>query len=230
MNELINTTTDTETPPGPLRLPPPRTQAQYRIAERLASHLTSAQWLPANWFEEIDRARERHLQLREQVADAIGGLTGLQRTFRAEDIGHATQLKQHARGGPEPEDTRTSLSEREQAVSDTLAKVWANAEALADCVDETIAMIKEHEPQWVDDLGQRRLQAEQTRLEAERLLARARVEEWSIHTTASWLMGTAEDSIARGQPAPQPQAPPRDFTTATLSRPWWKQANLDQAS
>ena len=128
-------------------------------------------------------------------------------------------LKQAARGGEEPEDDRTSLGEREQVIDDTLDRLWANAEVLADHVDAVVQLIKAHEPEWIDDLGQRRLQAEETRLEAERMLQRAKVAEWGIHTTAQCLMGTADDRIGRGQPAPQPGPPPPNFTEANQDGP-----------
>jgi hypothetical protein len=61
---------------------------------------------------------------------------------------------------------------------------------------------------------------------AERLLADAKAEEFSIYLLAKWVQTTADDYAFGRQPAPVPQAPPRGFGSEQLNRalerPWHK--------
>jgi hypothetical protein len=228
MTDEPTTTTDIDAPAGPLRLPLGRTREEGRVAMRLGSYLTSPRWLPAGWWPELDEAREEHRRLCSRLAEQLDQVKRLGRVHKAEDVNYAARLKAAARTAQAaPEDDRTPPAEREHQVNAALDQMWSLAAALADVCDETIALIAAREPDWINDLGQRRLEAEHARREADRLLQEARIAEWGVHQVASWVLATSEGRESfRGQPVPPPQPPPDQFERAILSRPWWREQDM----
>jgi hypothetical protein len=227
--DALITTIDTEAPPGPLKLPQPRTTQENRIVDRLRGLATAAKWLPAGLWDELGQARNEHLRLRSRAAAEIDRLADLHRCYRAEDVNRNVALKTAARTGSEPpEDDRTPPADRAAALCDAADRVWSALEVLADHIDATIALVKAREKDWIGDLAGQLMEAEAERREAERRLAHAKAIEWRVHRLAQWVLGTAEDGpLGHGQPVPGLVPPPPNFDQAVFTRPWWVQQNLD---
>ncbi len=199
------------------------------MTEHLRGHSTSDAWLPAGLFDSLDAVRDEHLRLREQVASEIAALKHLDAKFKAEDENYAEQLRQAHRDGRlvSIEDKRTPPEERGTAHQVVEGRLWAGVQVLAEVTNKVIQVVRASEDEWLSGLRTRLDSAREKRDKAERLLAEARAEAFTIHRWGQWIQQTADDGAFGRQPAPRLEPPPErlaaDALAGSLERPWHKQ-------
>jgi hypothetical protein len=206
---------------------PPDARTRVLLVERLGGHTTSEQWLPAGLWDELDRVRDRHVTVRSRVLAELRTLRGLESKFAKEDRDYDARLRDaHRTGDPGTvKDKRTAVEKRTAQRDAVERRLWAGVTVLAEVADEAIALIREHEDEWLGDLRARLEGAQEKRREAERLVAAAKREEWLVARLGKWVMTAADDGPMGRQPTPPADVdPPANLSPhvvrAALSWPW----------
>jgi hypothetical protein len=204
----------------------PDTETALAVMELGRGHGTSDRWLPdQDYWPELTEARETHLRVRGQLLEELDALDALDARFAEEDRDHGLELRQAQREGRRPgKDARTSPEERAAERSKVAERAWAALLVLKETVDSTVALIREHEEEWLAALRAEREGMLDKVREAEKVLAEAKVAEYGLWQRRQYLMMTADHSVFGLQPFPEPQEPPRGWTpTPTgLERRWFE--------
>lgn len=205
--------------------------ARADVARRLAGHSTARTWLPADTgFPAVDRLREQHLRLRDQLAAARMAQAALEQRIAGQDKQYGMALQAALRGGRDDvTDDRLSPEEQHAQRKAVEERVWAAALALADVCDEVVQALREHEEAWITALRVKQREAEEIRRQAQEALAQARAQEFVLQRTAAWLRAETDDVAFSRQPFPSPDVPaPDTFEPEDLrldrhwseARPW----------
>src|SRR3954464_920687 len=120
MSTTDTSTTELTAPPGPVRWPMARTTDERQLAHELRGHVSAASWLPkaglGDWMVEL---RAQHHETRNRAAREIAQIAVLTTAYGAEDRRHVEALAVAVRKGqPSPDDQRTPMPERDQALAD----------------------------------------------------------------------------------------------------------------
>lgn len=206
---------------------PPDVRTRLLLAENLRGLTTAESWLPEGLWPELDDLREEHLRFRRQVVAVIEERASLLARYAAEDKDHVEALRQAARDGVRPpDDGRTPPDERERQRTAIEERLWAGIAVMAEHADAIVEHLRENEDEYLADLRERLLPAQQKRREAERLLAQAQSEELQVHALGRWVMTTNDDDGLSRQPSPVPGAVPERLAATvlrdSLERPWHK--------
>jgi hypothetical protein len=194
---------------------PPLEEPQARKALReclTGGQVTSPSWLPTQGplAESLADLRSRHLDRLGSASAAVAEWRRLSAAFEREDTQHVEALRQAVASREEtPADTRTAEADRNDQLKALRERVEAEVVALAAVVEGIVAELREREDGLVAELAAELTPAAAKRREAERLLAEARAEEFSLTTTAKWLQRCADDNGGfAAQPAPSATAAP----------------------
>lgn len=228
------TTPEVTVPPGSITVPPgsilallpaPTDNATARaLRETLRGHATADSWLPED-VPELAEIRAQHLRLRALVAGCALAIRTDRLKWRREDQEHARALQEAARMGTQaPDDSRTSAGDRQAAEEAALERLWPAVGALAEVVDEAVALIRKHEDVLLARLRDDHAAAHEKRRAAERLIREADTAAWHAAQRGQWLQATADDGPFGKQSAPVATPPPPRVTAAVvkngLTRPW----------
>lgn len=225
----MSTATKADVPAGPLPLEVlgPAPSARHAGAlQRLRGHGTSDQLIPGDLFDALSEMRGRHLAARNHLAKRLQALAEQQRAYRVEDAARQKQIEAAAaKLQDSPPDERTPAPERQEALSLLASEAWAAVLVLADRLDDTIAVAREHERAWLADLRSQLGGVREQCAEARAVLAGAELRERKLASVGQWLMRFADDEGGFSiSPMVEPRAIPAGAPTppaeASLSRPY----------
>jgi hypothetical protein len=130
--------------------------------------VTKTDWLPEGLWPELDECRTVHEAAVARVEQATKDSRALGKKFEAED---EARIDAYKTGHKAPK--MTDPAEREREVAETRAKHDAAEAALAEAVANAVDTIESKGREWLDDLAERLVEADEKRAEAKRLLAEA---------------------------------------------------------
>jgi hypothetical protein len=215
-----------------LALQPPDVKTRRLIVDNLSGAATSTRWLPEGLSDEIDQMRGEHARALAQVRGTLAAVDALAAKHRVEDKEHDLALRQAAGSGDldRVEDRRTPIPERTRQRDVALEKLWATVHVLGEVVEATVDAIRRAEPDLLAGLRPLLVVAQDKREEAARLLREAEAEEWAVHRTGQWVLGTADPDNPMGYQAapsgdePMPPTFNRRLLAFSLERPWYRPA------
>ena len=206
----------TKTDPAPPERPnlralgrPPTAKLGRLLAERTFE--LEPGWLPAGLWPDLDALREEHHRRVERLVGACQAVERLAAKFATEDERHSEALRQaHREGKPAPADKRASPDERGKRRTALVENGWAALAVLAEHVERVVAVLREHEDEWLSGLEGQLPRLADERREIMARLAPLDAEEWRLYQQANWLKVAADDGLSgRQQPAPTAGEGPR---------------------
>src|SRR5215218_2861731 len=136
--------------------------------------LSQPGWLPPpEAWPELAPLRAEHERLLAVARQESAALSELRKRHEAEDAARGETMTAAFLAGSDPAVAGASAQARDSELAEAHLRVEAATDALVTFLNEAIAEIRQHAPEWYATLERRRAEAEAKREEARRLLAEA---------------------------------------------------------